>query len=271
MKRLTTVGLAVFCAMALAVQAAEVPSVNTVGYVKRSVVQGFNQFAFNWEAVGGAQAVSVQDLVSKDGLTAQIDPSLADNIWIWNPNLNGPGNGGYVRMFLFESGGIIAAWDGKWVYNDLSGPATDMIARGDAFWLSHVGASVDLVVSGQVPDSDDSYQVTFAPGFTLFGSGYSADLTINGVAWANSNGQIDPSLSDNIWVWDANLNGPGNGGYVRMFYFQSGGIIVAWDGKWVYNDLSGPSTEVMTLGQGAWYVNSGLADVVWTQPKPYSL
>lgn len=141
MKRLTTIGMAVFCTMALAVQAAEVPSVNTVGYVKLNVVPGFNQLAFNWEAVGGAQSVNVQDLVSKDGLTAQIDPRLADNMWLWNPNLNGPGKGGYVRMFLFDSGGIIADWDGKWVYNDLSGPSTETLTLGQGAWYVNSGVS----------------------------------------------------------------------------------------------------------------------------------
>jgi hypothetical protein len=256
-------------AASVAVHAAEVPSVNTVGYVRLNVSTNFNLFSFNWEVIGGAQEVDVQDLLDTTVLAGGIDPALADNLWLWDPTAAG-GAGAYVRMFLFDSSGAFPQWDGKWVYANLSGPATDMVQRGDAFWLKRYGPATELVITGQVPDSDSAYQVSFTEGFTLFGSGYTADADINSLDWSDSNGNIDPALSDNIWLWDPAAGG-GAGAYVRMFMFESGGAFAQWDGKWIYNNLSGPATNVMSLGEGAWYINVDTEDVVWTETKPYTL
>lgn len=261
MKRLTTLGLAVFCVAAMAVNAAEVPSVNTVGYVKLTVAQNFNQYAFNWEVIGGAQEVSVQDLFDTDQLVGSANFFTSDRIMIWDQTLNA-GAGGYVQLWLFRGG--VPAFDGKWIEG--SAVSTKTIARGDGFWLKHIGDPTELVVSGQVPDSDDSFQVDFPVGLAMFGSGYTADLDINAQDWSDANGSANFFTSDRIMIWDPALNG-GQGGYVQLWLFEGG--VPAFDGKWI--EGSAVSTRLLQVGQGAWYKNVGADVVTWIQTKPYTL
>ncbi|MBU0678196.1 MAG: hypothetical protein KJ626_08750 [Verrucomicrobia bacterium] len=265
MKRLLTVTLVLAMAATVSFAQSNVLSRNAVGYVRLNVASNFNLYAFNWTEVGGPENLDVQEIVDTDVLKSGVSAFSGDNLLMWDPNKNG-GAGGYIRLFLYEST-TDPVWDGSWVDTATGLLATNRVATGQGFWVRHRGTGAVVYVMGEVP-SKGTNTVAFKEGFNLFGSGFSADMDVNSEDWSNGNKGLSAFSGDNILIWDVTKNG-GLGGYIRLFLYESTTDPV-WDGAWIDTGTGLIATNVLRIGEGAWYRNRQSADVVWSQGKPYT-
>lgn len=248
-------------------------SKNVVGYQNLTIVPGLNMIGNNWNAVGGTGQTAIQDILDTTGLVAGDEFFNSDNINLWDPTLNG-GLGGYKQYYFGDFGGVFGEeYDRKWyeLGNDEE-PTTDVIVRGQGFWLNHRGTGALAAMVGEVPN-DASKSHTFTIGLTQFASAYTAEMELNGanMAWTAKGGD-EFFNSDNINVWDPSLNA-GQGGYVQFYFGDFAGAFgEEYDNKWyeLGNDEE-PTTAVITMGAGAWYRARGASDSSLVESKPYSL
>ena len=267
MKKVGLIVASMVAAGTVAMAASPVYSVNTVGFQKLGVASNFNMVAVNWNQVGGSDTVTIQKFLDTSTLTGGSLADTSDMLYVWDPTLNG-GTGGYTSYYFYDSGAAVPGVDRQWydVSNDAS-PTTNTLKRGDAAWLRHRGATTTAVAAGEVPTSLTNV-VTFAAGFSLFGSAYTAPLALNGAnnTWLSTGGSL-ADTSDRIYVWDATLAGVG--GYKTYYFYDSGAAVPGVDRMWydVSNDAV-PTTDVIPMGAGAWYraLNAG---TVWREAKPY--
>jgi len=237
--------------------AANVNSVNMVGYQNLSVPNGLVMMALNWNAVGGSSSIPINTLISGAGLTPGPGFFAADQLYVWDASLNG-GTGGYKQYYLWTD-------DGLW-YEFLNDnfPTTNVIQRGQGFWLRHSGSVTNVTVAGEVPVGGTNTVVFGAGSLHMIGSAYTASLPINGsnMTWTGNAG-AGFFASDQLYVWYSSLNG-GTGGYKQYYRWID-------DGLW-YEFLNDnfPTTDVIPLGQGAWFKNIGPASTTWTEVRPYT-
>lgn len=135
-----------------------------------------------------------------------------------------------------------------------SGPGyTNVVMRGDAFWLKNGSTSNDYVAafSGEVPDStlEGTTTVNNVGGpATAFGYPYPADIYFtNTVLYQNS------VQGDTLSIWSGTT-------YNNYSKTRSG-----WSGA------SPMSNLVVRLGQGFWFSTTNAAVVSWTETVPYNL
>jgi len=73
------------------------------------------------------------------------------------------------------------------------------------------------------------------------------------------------STADNLILWDSTP--PGS--YIKLFLYSSTGS-PAWDGSWAAIGPLMIATNVIKVGEGAWYRNRGVANITWNEPRPYT-
>jgi hypothetical protein len=239
----------------------EVTSVNAVGYKTVELASNFNLLSYNWNEIGGATQISVQDVVDTANLTKGKDPSTADNLLLWDR-----ASQTYKTLYLYDADPTYPGWDGKWVVSETE-MSSDMVNAGDGFWIKKQGAGVSVTVKGQVPDAASSTQAFPGGGFSLFGSAFSADLDLNADAsvWAAGQQGKDPSTADNLLLWDK-----ASQVYKTLYLYDADPTYPGWDGKWVVSETE-MSDDVLAIGEGAWYKRAdGTSQMNWQQAKPYS-
>ena len=257
MKRFTLI-VAVSLMVASLGGAAEVTSINKVGFKTMTVRPDLNLLAYNWNQIGSAAEIDVQDVMDTSSLQSGGGSGSADNLALWDEE-----GQVYIRMFLYDG-----KWDAgkanKWVYNDKS-IATNRLARGEGMWLKRVGGQTEITLKGEVPEAASTVHGFPGDGeLALFGSGYSADVDINSLDWSTANNGGGSGSADNLALWDSESQT-----YVRMFLYDG-----KWDAgkanKWVYNDKT-VATNLLKLGEGAWYRRPAdeTSAYLWTQDKPY--
>jgi len=246
MKKAGLIVAGIVLAGAAAIAQTPVYSQNTVGYQKLNVVSGANLVALNWNLIGGAANVAIQNLFGSTNLTMGASLDTADDIYAWDPTV-----GAYKMYYLWT--------DGQWYefMND-NNPTTNVVARGQGLWLIHRGATpASAVIVGEVP-TEATNIVHFGVGLAQFGSAYTAPLSLNGpnVTWAsNSGASLD--TADDIYVWDATL------GAYKMYYRWT-------DNQWYeFMNDNAPTTDQIPMGNGAWYQNRGPLPAQLAESKPY--
>jgi len=257
MKRIVVGVLALLVIGTMAFGQTQVLSRNAVGYVKLDLVTNYNMIAVNWLKVGAA-GISVQELLDTSSMQKGNSFLNADNLILWDPV-----GQGYQTLFLYSSPGS-PAWDGKWV---AQGPVipTNMLYNGDAAWFRRRGSSnIVSYIMGEVP-ADSSNVTSFVQGYNMFGSGFTSDFEINSPSnnWTGAKKGSSFLNADNIIIWDASAQT-----YQTLFLYNSPGS-PAWDGKWV---AQGPviATNVLKVGQGAWFRRRDATPFNWSEKKPYT-
>ncbi len=238
------------------VMAADVPSVNAVGYQTVNVAPKLNMMSLNWNGIGGTNKISVQELMDISNLKKGTSPSTADNLILWDKSTQK-----YTTLYLYDW--ATSYWDGKWVSGGKI--ATNMISVGDGMWLKNTsGSDVTIQISGQVPNGSNTLHVF--PGnrkITMFGSAYSADRAVNEMGLTNGVKGTSPSTADNLILWDKSTQK-----YTTLYLYDW--ATSYWDGKWVTGGKI--STNVLGMGEGAWYKRfTGSGDLNWYESRPYSL
>ncbi len=249
MKKLSAflVGLSLIAGAAMA---ANVSSINAVGYVNTPIYPGFNLVSFSWTAVGGGGGVALSNAFAGQ-LTGNTDVSTADNIILWNPQSQR-----YEACWKYDDGSVQAWLDGSGDY------ATNTIANGDAFWvLNRHSTTQSVVMAGEVVNVTTNSRV-FVHGFNFFGYPFSCGQSITNLAIVNNGayGTTDVSTSDNIIAWDHAAN------RYKAYWLYDDGSVKAWLDQ--YGDFA---TNMLDMGQGFWYLRRGVGAFTWSEPKPYTL
>jgi len=182
----------------------EVPSVNTVGFIKTTV------------GAGGWSIVSIPFSRLDDEVEVAL-PQLLPEV---------PAN---TRAWFYRDG----AWDSATYYDGLGWfPADDAFIRGDALFVNAPGGGeAALTVMGEVPDtaSAPSTTVVLAQGWTLVGFAYPVDMALTNSALATV-----AQNNDRLWWWDPQKGG--NGGwdsttfYTGLGWFPSDVLLKAGEG-----------------------------------------
>ena len=265
MKKLITAAMTLALAAGLA--SAQVTSDNTVGYNTVTIRPGYNMLAVNWDLVANTTAgISVQDLFDTSALKGGLGSPAGDNIAIHDAS-----TGGFSIIYLYDGGETsYHENDGLWLeYNNAV--STRVLQNGAAFWYySRATVPTNVTMAGQVP-VDASLTRTILPGYNMLGSGFTADMTINGTYdWlaAGATGGLGTPAGDNIAIHDASTGG------FSIIYLYDGGTTSYHenDGLWLEYDNS-VSTRTIPVGKGFWYFSRGTnpAGWSWGELKPYTL
>ena len=264
MKKLMFAAVAALACTAFAEETApvtEIPSENIVGYTNIELVKGWNMLALNFEDIGNAEGISIQDLIpgTTEGLTANMNGTLADQIQVYDPV-----KGGYTIYFLYYTTLPVPALQEKnykWV-NAQQAVSDYKFKPGDTFWYRKAGdTTVSVAFKGQVSKLEKQ-EITIVPGWNMIGNQFPANFNPNALgteywstcgATANMNG----TLADQIQVYD-----PVKGGYTIYFLYYTTLPVPALQEKnykWVNATQTPIDTklEVLKPGNGVWYKHVG--------------
>jgi hypothetical protein len=190
-------------------------------------------------------------------------PAAGDNLLLWDASQQK-----YVTAYLSDGfGGAYPAIIGQWVLPGATDPATNMITRGDGFWLVRRGAALTVSLLGEIPVNTTSTHSFVGSGkFTMFGSAYPADVAVNSVDWTGAQQGSTPASADNLLMWDKSIQK-----YVTL-YMSDGfaGAYPAIIGKWVVPGATDPAVNVLAIGDGAWYRRVAASTFSWSESKPYT-
>ena len=256
MKRFVAVIAGLFVTASLAsAQVTQVVSRNAVGYVRVNISSNYNLLNLNWVDVGTGDGVAVQELLDTSNLIQGNSVGGSDNLIIWDRV-----NQSQKTLYLYDSPSS-PAWDGKWVE---FGPviATNVIQPGDGFYLIHRGPPTTAYMLGEVP-ADSNVVINMYPGYTFFGSSYSADMPINQQDWSGGFQGNSVGGADNIILFDGSTQSS------KTLYLYDSPSSPAWDGKWVE---FGPtiSTNVIKVGEAVAYIRRPVTIFAWTNSRPYT-
>lgn len=228
MKRIQVLILTISLVTAMAMAAeTNVSSVNVVGYTKVSVPSnGLTLVALNLESISGA------------------------NMCISNLVGNQLPNGSYA--FIWDRGGV----QGSYINCSKSSrsgwtPGTNILHRGDAFWLYVPGsvataAQYEVVLSGEVPDS------------TL-----ESTTTVDNIRSVDAVGY--PYPTDTLWTNTTLAKGAPVGSYVHVW----NGAAYDTYNKGARSGWTTPAGFVLRMGQAFWFQT--VAATNWTEIVPYNL
>lgn len=255
--------LSIMAAAALfgAVAQAQVTSVNIVGYYQVDVpANGFVLTALNFQDIGGAESRSLQDIFAAGSLTGGESAGSSDSVLIWDKVSQN-----YVKYFLFDSN-TGDPLDGKWLLDgdDTFTPTTNRINSGQGFWIrSNQSVAQVATLLGEVVDVDTN-TTTLVTGFNCIGFPFSSSIPLNSTSLAESGtGGESAGSSDSLLVWDTSIQN-----YKKYYLFDSN-TGDPLDGKWLLDgdDTFTPVTDLISLGQGAFYRTATQTD--WVQGNPY--
>ena len=223
--------------------------------------------AVNFKQFGETSSISIQDLFPGEttGLTGGTG-ATGDNIQIYNPS-----TGSYTTYYLFYSPlPLFASKNYKWV-DASANIATETFTNGSVFWYRKRGeGAVTVSVSGLV-SLEAKQDITIVPGWNMIASAFPANWNPNSLGaeyWQNSGATGGTGATgDNLQIYN-----PSTGGYTTYYLFYSPLPLFA-SKNWQWVDASAnvvsSTTEVMSVGKGAWYRHRGEGFTL-TIPTPLS-
>jgi len=219
MKRLMAVGLAALLVAAGVGLAADVPSVNVVGYGKVVIGPGkLVLVATTFETFGDS---TLNDLVG-----SQLPVSSVAFIW-----------DRVSKSYKTSTMSRFGTWSG-----------TNVILRGDAFWLKNAGSTTNVVtLKGEVPyyyNESATTTVDQITGIDAVAYAYPVD-----VCWTNTELAKDAVTSDVLYIW----NGSSYDTYSKNRF-----------GAW-----STPAGFKIEAGRAFFVKTAAVID--WTEVAPYDL
>ena len=269
----------------MAFQGLAVESANVVGYQTVTLkAQRYAMIGVPFDGVGAAGGISVQELISTNGLTAAASISNADQLWYYDPNETG----GYVKLYLFDStatSSAVQARKGKWLVSgspkDTSWGSngqisTKVLTPGMGLWFirKNFDAPVSIMFSGEVVVSEEGAKdIAIREGYNMIAGSFTSDFALNNVASGAGTTDVDwkskgccagasVSNADQIWFYDEDETG----GYVKTYLYDSTATSTAvqarknhWlvsgspkDTEWGSNGTV--STKKIPAGRGFWYI-----------------
>lgn len=127
---------------------------------------------------------------------------------------------------------------------------TDIVLRGDAFWLKNVGATTSTVTFlGEVPAEYNNAATTTVYGITLDAVGYAYPANVQ---WTNTTLAKAAPVGSIMWYWNQEIQNY-DPGYTKSLF-----------GGW-----STPAGFEIEAGKSFWLKSSAVID--WEEVMPYDL
>lgn len=262
MKRIIATAMTLALAAGLA-SAAEVPSQNIVGYKTMTLNPGYTMLSLNWVEVGTAtDEIAINDLFDNAEEAANVTAAdafaQADNIQLWN------GSAYVTYYYRYNSAKFkTPAWV-KAAANTVA--TTDTIPLGAGFWYLKRGTDAKALTFAAQVNTAASQQHVFDGGkYTMWGSGFSAEMPLNDARWdwvTDAPVAADAfAQADNIQLWNGST-------YVTYYYRYNSAKFKtpAWV-KASANTVA--TTDSIPLGVGAWYLRRGTDGLLADEIKPY--
>ena len=233
-----------------------------MGYNTVTISKKYNILAVNFAPVDGSDSISLQELfpyTEGNGMTAGGSSSAADSVQIMQDD-------GSLKAYHLSNGKVgrktYEELVGKWAYNDETTPSAVKIKNGQAFWyISQNGETTPytLTIAGQVAMTT-SETLSLNKVYNHIGSPYPVDIPLNGYVVVSGGTQGGSSAAaDNIQVYQ-------DDGSLKAYHLSNGKVgrktYEELVGKWAYNDETTPTTAVIPVGKGAWFISQNGASTV---------
>jgi hypothetical protein len=172
----------------------------------------------------------------------------------------------YETAYLFDSGGALPAFDGR--FFDLDGESDLTLGCGEALFVHNRGAAQEVFLAGRLA-GHALHGRSLAAGFSVFAPCYAVEsraLDDTALAGQGAIGGLEPGEADQVLRFDAALQQ-----FVGQYQFDSEGEYPALDGRWFPN-TGAPAEEFrLEAGEGYLYRNRGLEPLDWDEARPYTL
>jgi hypothetical protein len=248
-----------FAAKSLAppLAAAQVESVNVVGYSSLTFKEGWNLVGVQFEGIGGG-TVDVQDLFSDVSLAGlDDDGNLADFMYVWDNET------GFYSTTLYWSDNALFELEKTWITGDFE-PAEYAFKPGDALWVytSVGGTAAGAVTAGQVGGVDKPIEI--ATGWNLIANPFPTPLEINGGTLA-VNGLTglddDGNLADFMYVWN------NASGFYETTLYWSNNALFELENVWITGDFEPAEGVSVAPNTAFWVYHSGAgAELTFSTP-----
>jgi hypothetical protein len=239
---------------ASALASTNIVSGNVVGYGQVNVAPGAYYMAtcnFQDPSTGSDQ-VNIQNVLSAGELYDSGFPGGygSDELHVFSGT-------SYITYFFATNGSVAGS---KWYANPLTDvdPANVTFKRGDAFWYKRSASNPNakLTISGQVPTGATYVSSDLAEGYNMIGAAFPKETAITNLGVVGARFDV-PNNADQIVLFE-------NGMY-KTFYFVDKGA----GANWYTAAFKTPATNMLAIGQGAWYVRSTNDVATRTEAKPY--
>jgi len=233
MKRIKYIVALVATVGIFSAQAAEVDSVNMVGFAKVNLMQGLNIIGVPFLTVGDTET-SLNDLFDVSEFTAGAGIGNSDVVTVWT----GSGYEGYYLSNQAPPSYTETAWV------NLAGDRVEVTLQpGEAVWLRRVAAAADITFKGEVMSAANT-DIVLATGLNMISFPYSVSASLNDFDISNATAGAGIGNSDVVTVW----TGSGYEGY----YLSNQAPPTYTEIAWV--NLAGDRADVdMSIGKGVWY------------------
>ena len=231
---------------------------NAVGYNTINITKEYTLLTVSFDDVTGTALDIQKAFPYTTGMTKGLTSTSADNIQIMTSS------GDYEIYFLsnghYGKGGASynEELDGKWSLMGKNAVAERALASGTTFWYLARGgktAPFTMTVAGQVSNSE-SETYTINKSYTLIGSPYPCDVSINGgIEVTGATKGLTSTSADNIQIMND------EGGYDIYFlsngHYGKGGASYneELDGKWSLMGKNAVTTDKFPSGKGAFYLS----------------
>ena len=237
-------------------------SANIVGYNTVTISKKYNILAVNFAPVDGSDSISLQELfpyTEGNGMTTGGAATAADNIQIMQED-------GSLKTYHLSNGKVgrvtVDALIGKWAQGTETTPTDVKIKNGQAFWyISQNGETTPytLTVAGQVAMTT-SETLSLNKVYNHIGSPYPVDVPLNDCVKVTNGTQAGAATAaDNIQIYQED-------GSLKTYHLSNGKVgRLTYEnlvGKWAYGTETEPTTAVIPVGRGAWFISQNGASKV---------
>jgi hypothetical protein len=248
MKRIKCIVALVAMVGIFSAQAAEVDSVNMVGFANVNLAQGLNIVGAPFVTVGDTET-TLGDLFDVADMTAGTTTGDSDSVLVYTGS-------GYDTYFLYAFAGPgfnETAWvNTSYVEVDVA------LAPGEAVWLNRFAAAADVTFKGEVV-SAASTDISLSTGLNMVSYPYSISASLNDFDISNATSGTTTGDADSVLVY----TGSGYDTYFLYAFAGPGFNEIAWvNTSYVEVDVD------MSIGKGVWY-NAMAATTGISADKPY--
>lgn len=254
MKRVLSIGL-VLALVSVACIAADVPSVNVAGFVRKSLAANeLTMMGVNLDGIGQAQ--TMQSLFGDDAVGAG-NYNSADWFIVWDK-----GAQQFQRFAMYDGDGefypcnTLAEWES-------SSPTNPALAVGSAVFVRcNPGGANEFSLTGQAV-MDPDMTIPIVAGLQAVSYPLSSEVTVQGMDFVNDGATAAGNYNSADWIitWE--------GSYYQRYALYDGDS--TWYGanslaEWEAGTVLG-SDRTVKVGEGFWYkAQSGLT---WTEDNQY--
>lgn len=205
-----------------------------------------------------ANPSGIQQVIG-DQMTAGSSYATGDRIMLWDAAAQK-----YKKFYLRSHAN--PTYNRKWIDTSQTPNllATNVIVPGAGFWIHNIqGSNQNVRLAGSVV-TNDSLQITLAPGLQMIAYPYSSEVDVNDMGLTNGLAGAGPDEADELIIWDA----PGQ---KYIYCYLRAHADPLYNRKWI--DISQEpnvvATNVLKPGDAFWYHRQDGSSFDWQVERPY--